>query len=251
MIWILGIILCVIISIMIYMFVEANGNRLLHHTVYAEGTKEQCNVFFISDTHNRKISPKLLSQIKNKVDFVIIGGDFADKRTSDAKIKDNLQALTNLAPTYFVWGNNDIEVGYERLMQHLTSFGVKIVCNDSQIVLNQQNKIRLCATDFNTGIDEAKHSLTNVKSGEHIIYATHSPHDFHYFYSLCTPLLSLAGHVHGGQIRIGPYSRKFPKGHFKQTGSHYELISNGYGTTLVPFRLFAKPQAHFITIQFQ
>ena len=249
MIWIIGIVSLISVLFIGYMLFEATRNNLLAHTVHATGKAEQFRIFFISDTHNRLISPKLIEQIERQVDIVIIGGDFADKRTSDEKITQNLKTLTNLAPTYFIWGNNDLEVGYERLMHHFAKFNVQVVCNDSVVVRKGLNPVRLCATDFNTGRAEAKLSLEKVEQEDYVLYATHSPEDFHHFYKLRRPLLSFAGHVHGGQIRLGPY-KKFPLGHFKERNGHYELISNGYGTTLLPFRFLAKPQAHMITINF-
>ncbi|KHE67158.1 hypothetical protein LD39_18965, partial [Halobacillus sp. BBL2006] len=60
--------------------------------------------------------------------------------------------------------------------------------------------------------------------------------------------LVLAGHTHGGQIRflgVGPYTRG---GWFSNDGIPF-LISEGYGTSLMPLRLGTKAECHLITIR--
>ncbi|MFP3427999.1 hypothetical protein, partial [Pseudoalteromonas sp. SIMBA_162] len=47
--------------------------------------------------------------------------------------------------------------------------------------------------------------------------------------------LKLGGHFHGGQIRFGPFGMHQP-GFFKVEKGVATLISNGYGTTMVPLR---------------
>ena len=57
----------------------------------------------------------------------------------------------------------------------------------------------------------------------------------------------LAGHLHGGQIRIGPIGI-YEKGSYRLKENRAELISNGFGTTGVPLRLGAKSECHIITL---
>ncbi len=47
--------------------------------------------------------------------------------------------------------------------------------------------------------------------------------------------LVLSGHTHGGQIRLFP-SKKYLKGGVYKHSNMTLFVSNGYGTTLVPFR---------------
>ena len=58
----------------------------------------------------------------------------------------------------------------------------------------------------------------------------------------------LGGHLHGGQLRLGPIAM-YPHGSKKKKKGVPTLISNGYGTTLLPFRFMAKPECHMITIK--
>ena len=60
--------------------------------------------------------------------------------------------------------------------------------------------------------------------------------------------LILAGHTHGGQIRIlgyGPYKL----GGIEFIQNCMLFVSNGFGTSTVPLRLGAKPETHLLTLK--
>ena len=240
----------ILLCLICYMMYLAFGNDVLVHNVHTSGGQETYNVFFISDTHNRLIHTSVIEQIKGNVNSIIIGGDFADRRTSLEKIEENLRLLTSVAPTYFVWGNNDIEVPREKFLLLLTKYNVQVICNDSKLIHDGENKIRLCAIDFNGTGEMVEQSIKHCKEDEHIIFVSHDPNCFKKVLDYITPLVLLGGHIHGGQIRLGPFGL-FEKGSFGSNFGTHQLISNGYGTTLLPLRLGAKAQCHIIQIHFQ
>jgi uncharacterized protein len=232
------------------MYLNAHRNHLLEHHVYTErGIEESKQIFFISDTHNRNISKRLLQKLQAyPVDWIIIGGDFADKRTSVQKIEGNLKKLTAIAPTFFVWGNNDEEVGEETIRQLMKKYGVTIVENESVILTSDQNVFRLSAVDFHEKEGKVEQALSDCKTEEVLLFVAHNPQEFEYVQYISKPLIMMGGHYHGGQIRLGKYS-VFPKGSFDEQNGVYTLISNGYGTTLLPLRLGAPVQTHILTIK--
>jgi hypothetical protein len=68
--------------------------------------------------------------------------------------------------------------------------------------------------------------------------------------------LTLAGHTHGGQIRIpylwtpfvpSAYGTRFAYGHVVEGGRHM-VVSGGLGTSLVPARLGVPPEIVRITL---
>ena len=237
-------------ALFFYMLNLGFGNNVLVHKIIANGSPDQKRIFFISDTHNRKISNRIINQIRGKVDWVIIGGDFADKRTSINKIEENLKRLTSIAPTYFVWGNNDEEVGSEQLVELFRKYGVTILANKSISLSKDINSIRLCALHFTESEKNIAQSLQHCQPEDTIIYVAHNPEEFPGILTHIKPLLLIGGHLHGGQIRVGPFGI-FPNGSFSNRSGVYTLISNGYGTTLLPLRLGAKAQTHVIEINFQ
>lgn len=226
---------------------EAHRNRVLTHEVEATGEGNPFTIFFISDTHNRRINEKMLAPYKGKVDAVIIGGDFVDGRTSVEKMKHNMRVLTQLAPTYFIWGNNDREVNAQLFTSLLEQFHITTVLNDSVVL---RDKLRLCGIDFNGTTTMIEQAVKKCEADEQVIFVSHDPYRFNKVTKFVEPLLFLAGHLHGGQIRIGRFGM-FQKGSFVKQFNTYQLISNGYGTTLLPFRLGAKAEAHLVHIRYK
>ncbi len=230
------------------MYKEANENNVKLHTIHAKGNNEQLSIFFISDVHLRKINRKMVQSIDKQIHAVIIGGDFADSRTSLERIKNNIELLQSLAPVYFVWGNNDREVGEKQLRQLFEEMGVKIVENDAFQLQQRKNPIWISAID-DTSVQNYsfERALAKCEGDDLIIFISHNPQVLQKVPTIKKPILMLGGHLHGGQIRFGKFGIH-PHGSFTVRQGVPTLISNGYGTTLVPFRLGAKPECHIIDI---
>lgn len=130
----IGLFLLVVIAFLLYMWKVAHENNVLHHQLSLHGEQEQVRLFFISDVHLRKINKKMIAQLEGHFDAVIIGGDFADSRTPIERIHENLTLLKSIAPIYFVWGNNDREIGEERLKDILQAYQVQIIVNDAVLL---------------------------------------------------------------------------------------------------------------------
>ncbi|KUF33135.1 MULTISPECIES: metallophosphoesterase [Lysinibacillus] len=243
----IGLFLLVVIAFLLYMWKVAHENNVLHHQLSLHGEQEQVRLFFISDVHLRKINKKMIAQLEGHFDAVIIGGDFADSRTPIERIHENLTLLKSIAPIYFVWGNNDREIGEERLKDILQAYQVQIIVNDA-VLLPVKNRFWLSAIE-DTTVKEYSFEKAFEKVGEQdlVVFIAHNPGVFAKVRAKFRADLMMGGHLHGGQIRFGPYG-VHPNGSYRQRDGVMTLVSNGYGTTLVPFRLGAKPQCHIIDI---
>lgn len=73
----------------------------------------------------------MIDSIDQKIQAVFIGGDFVDRRTSEETVLHNIRTLKKLGPTYFIWGNNDIEFGEQKLRQLLADHHIRIIENGS------------------------------------------------------------------------------------------------------------------------
>lgn len=238
----------VVALLLIYMFKEAHEHNIHQHEVQILGEHDVVKIIFISDVHNRKIHPKKLQTI-GFVDAVIIGGDFCDRRTSEQKLVDNLSALSSLGPIYFIWGNNDREFGESRLRGILHQFKATIIENDAIQLPNRSNSTWISAIDdTSTKNYSFKQALQKCQDDDVIIFVSHNPQVFHLARQQKKVSLLMGGHLHGGQIRFGKFGLH-PHGSFLIRQGVPTLISNGYGTTLVPLRLGAQPQMHVITLQ--
>lgn len=233
-----------------FMVKEAFENNVVHHEINLTGEEEKYSIFFISDIHTRLISDKMIRNIKEPINAVIIGGDLADKRTPISKIYQNLRLLQTLGPVYFVWGNNDREVGEERLRGIFQETGVKIVENEAILLPNMVNRCWLSAVDdVSSRKASPEKAFEKCDPQDTVIFVSHNPILFSKIGNYHADIY-LAGHFHGGQIRLGPFGI-YPQGAFSDDEGKYTLISNGYGTTMFPLRLGAKPECHIIDLNFR
>lgn len=233
-----------IVIIISYMIVTAHRNKLVSHTITAPLSKD-FTLFFISDVHNRTINQNMLAKV-GTVDAVIIGGDFCDKRTPLTKVEKNIKRLAACGKVYFVWGNNDRELEEAQLRALYQRCGVTIVENNA---IPLTDKLWLSAIEDTSSRNYSfEQAFAKVPSHSYTIFVSHNPAVFPRVIGTYPMHLALAGHWHGGQIRFGKLGVR-PKGRYQVIQGVPTLISNGYGTTLVPLRLGALPEAHIITLQ--
>lgn len=240
--------LVVAIAVIIcYMLKVAHEHNVLTHLVEVKGATDKLKLVFISDVHNRVISSKQRHLLEN-ADAVIIGGDFCDNRTSEQTVIKNLQLLQSFGPLYFVWGNNDREFGEQRLRELFQRFQVTVVENDAVLLPNRANHTWVAAIDdTSTRNYSFTQALEKCDNDDITICVSHNPQVFHLARQQKKLSLLLGGHLHGGQIRLGKYGLH-PHGSFSIRHGVATLISNGYGTTLMPLRLGAKPQLHVVQL---
>ncbi|MBA9027232.1 MULTISPECIES: metallophosphoesterase [Bacillaceae] len=246
---ILGI--AIIVVLVLYMWRMAFLNRILVQTLNFEAfeSSDPISLFFISDIHRRKISPKLIDFVRNKADFVIIGGDLREGGVPIERVAANIEKLKEIGPVYFVWGNNDYEQNEQELLNKLEEQNVIILNNKSmRINVSENQKITLLGIE-DIGEKKARYDLALRDADEHDfrILISHNPLIAKEVKSEHNIQLVLSGHTHGGQIRffgIGPYEL----GGLSKAGKSLFLTSNGYGTSTLPLRLGAKPETHLLTL---
>lgn len=251
MVWI-GMIVFSSVIILIVMVKTAFENNIEWHQLELSGSQPNMRLFFISDTHTRTISERMLSSFTNTTfDAVIIGGDFADQRTKDVVIEKNLKLLSSLGPLFFVWGNNDREVGEEKLQTFFAKYHVSVIANDAVVLKEGQVKLWLSAIDdTSTKQYSIEKAFSHIQDNDQVVFVSHNPAVFTKVQQNYHADLMIGGHLHGGQIRFGSLGLQ-PHGFYKMVNGCMTLVSNGYGTTLVPLRLCAKPQVHVIDILFK
>lgn len=234
----------------IYMVKTAFENNVEYHRLSLHGNSKPFRLFFISDIHARTVSEKMLKSLNQTFDAVIIGGDLADERTKDDVLEKNIQLLTGLGRCFFVWGNNDTEVGEEKLLHYFEQYGVTVLSNDAVRLVHDKDIIAVSAiADTSTRQYDIDCAFAKIQQGDHVVFVSHNPAVFARVRQQYRADLMLGGHLHGGQIRVGPFGIH-PHGSYKERDGCMTLVSNGYGTTLLPLRLFAKPQCHVIDLFF-
>jgi uncharacterized protein len=249
----IGLGLLIIIGLLIYMIKEGFLNQVIQNEIRFPDfpdTFGDVTIFFISDIHRRKISRRLMTKINKKVDMVIIGGDLTEKGVPFNQVKNNIELLKELGPVYFVWGNNDYEVDYHELDAFLLSNGVKILDNTAVKFESSAGEtlVLLGVDDLNEKRDRLDYALSDAGEEGFRILVSHDPRITSKITIEQNIRLVLAGHTHGGQIRIFGYS-PYEKGGIKKLPQTILLTSNGYGTTAIPMRLGARAETHLITLK--
>ncbi|WP_404452871.1 metallophosphoesterase [Virgibacillus necropolis] len=249
---ILGICLLIVIIYMVYL---AHHDTIDYQTVMDEEIPsgfDLFRIFFISDIHRRGLKQTTLNKIYQHIDLIIIGGDLKEKGVPLERVRTNLEMLKKWnKPIYFIWGNNDYEEDPEALYQLLIKENVIILANETKsIVAGNGESFNLVGLDC-CRYKEARFDLA-MKDVEdkYTILVTHAPSAF---YDMPESEqedthLVLAGHTHGGQIRIFGFGL-YESGSFKKEGKTSILVSEGYGYTRLPFRLGTKSECHVITFK--
>lgn len=239
----------------LYMVYLAHHDTIDYRTILDERIPagfDQFQIYFISDIHRRKIKQSTLNKIKKSIDLVIIGGDLKEKGVPLIRVKHNLQLLKIWGkPIYFIWGNNDYEEKPEALYELLKNENVTILANESERIYAENGAhINLVGLDC-CRYKEARFDLATKDLEEsYTVLITHAPSAF---YDLSKEekndaQLVMAGHTHGGQIRIFGYGL-YEKGSFQTIKSTTILVSEGYGYTRLPFRLGTKSECHVLTFK--
>ncbi|MEH7333812.1 metallophosphoesterase [Neobacillus drentensis] len=241
------------ILLLLYMLNQAFLNKVKEQDIYFPdfpATFGEVKIFFISDIHRRTISETIINNVKGKADIVIIGGDLTEKGVPLVRVKTNLNALKQIGPVYFVWGNNDYEVDYHELDAALMDHGVKVLDNTSVTFESNQGE-KLCllgVDDLNQNRDRLELALLDAEEDSFKILASHYPNITNKILPEHEIRLVLSGHTHGGQIHILGYS-PYKRGRLIRLQNTTLLISNGYGTTTLPLRLGAPAECHLITLK--
>ncbi|MEZ0482768.1 metallophosphoesterase [Planococcus sp. SSTMD024] len=235
------------LALLAWMFRSAHSEHKETAVIRLSGEAEfsPFKLLFISDVHRRKLRPDMFS---DQVDLVVIGGDFVERGVPDQRIRENLRVLSKLAPVYYVFGNNDREIGEERLRALLEEQSA-IILDDESVELFGNAKLKLTGIDYFAFREHSvETAFCTVEKGDSVIFISHTPFVFQHVKQFYPVSLMMAGHTHGGQIRLGPFGI-FDRGSLVASDGITELISNGFGTTTLPLRLGAKAQYHVLEIQ--
>lgn len=205
-------------------------------------------IFFIADVHRRKINQATINQI-DAVDYVFLGGDMIEKYVPFQRLVDNLSLLKNWdVPIFFVAGNNDYEKDEKQLKQLLEHHGVIILENETYELVRNGSVMNLLGMPYVEDEEERTFPLDILTNKKYFLLC-HSPYTYYHLSNEERSIFSFvfAGHTHGGQIRFfgfGPYKR----GGWRIDQDRAIFITEGYGYSLLPFRLETEAQCHVFTM---
>ncbi|MFS0643879.1 metallophosphoesterase [Siminovitchia sp. 179-K 8D1 HS] len=252
MYWMIWTILFLAALLLIFMVKEAFHNRVKKEELaFPDFPKQwgELTIFFISDIHKRLVHETIIQNIKGKADIVVIGGDLTEGGVPLSRTRKNIEMLQQAAPVFFIWGNNDYEINTGKLNKLFRECGVTVLKNEAAFLQKGESSIALIGLDDHEPSEPSLRAILHSLDDRHFkILLSHKPFILDAIRKSDNIALVLSGHTHGGQIRLfgfGPYQRGRTFHHFNTT----ILISNGYGTTLLPLRLGAPAETHLVTIK--
>ena len=265
---VIAVILVVLVWIMLY---DSNRFVVRHYSLRDQRIKKPVKAVVLADLHNKRYGKEnecLLQAIDEiRPDMILIAGDILTAKPK-ASLETAVDLLTKLAgkyPIYYGNGNHEHRLKLypenygdmaERYEEALQKIGIRRLVNEHTVL--EESGICIYGSEIDKlyykrfGIQpmdpEYLKSLLGQPSAEkYTILIAHNP-DYFPKYADWGADLVLAGHVHGGMVRIpfwgkgvvSPNVRLFPKydgGEFT-LGKTRMLLSRGLGMHTIPVRLF-------------
>ncbi|MBR5451400.1 MAG: metallophosphoesterase [Clostridia bacterium] len=235
-------------------------------------------MLLVTDFHSAEFgidNSRLVRKIKEvNPDVVLLGGDMVNSQEDDGAVFLSLcDRIASDFETYYIFGNHELIQGEDfchSLESKLQNVGVNCLNNKSTTLKKGNSEISLYGLWFNLRyyqsadaeekydfeISSAETLLGKSSDGFNILL-THSPTYFD-TYSEWGADLTLAGHMHGGMIRLpfsggvfSPEKDFFPEydaGLF-ENGENKMIVSRGLGNGHAGFRVFNPPEIVIIELK--
>jgi len=203
-------------------------------------------------------------------DLIVLLGDFtAWYRFPTTRVPDLLWAaeLKRLSAPLGVWailGNHDWWHDLAGVRGALAGAAIPVMENDAVLLgapgqhfwlagIGDQLAHPLGHGRFR-GVDDLPGTLAKITTGDPVLLLVHEPDIFPRVPARVA--LTLAGHTHGGQIRLpliwpafvpSKYGARYAYGHVVEQGRHL-IVSGGLGTSIIPARLGVPPEILHVTL---
>ena len=265
-------ILIIVLILQIYIFFNQQINDIV---IITQQIKDQqlskifsgVAVVQISDLHIEKVGlrERKLIRLINRLnpDIIFITGDFV---STNQGIEPCIKVLKQIVQGHLVvaiLGNSDHyckgkDVNTKLLTRQLKQIGIKLLVNESLKLEINRNSPKVNSFLYIVGLDDnflwrddIFKAMNNVPVDAPKILLAHAPNIVE---KICTKGINLilSGHTHGGQIVL-PFigalatnsvcgsKKKFVSGLYIE-GRANLYVNRGIGTSVLPLRLFCKPE---------
>lgn len=230
----------------------------------------------IKDSHRGKARQLLRMSRQAKPDLVIITGDLIDDSSNieyAARFISRLRAvhgviaiLGNHDHYHYsftdTWGRRDegsAKNDAVTLAETLREREVSMLINEPLRLKIHGEPLWLVGVDeYSEGYDKAQEIMAEIPPEEMLLYLAHKP-DMVNDVTIRKPALAMAGHTHGGQIRLPGLGGIIPHSKVVDRKNNSGLttigglpvhISRGFGSSQwFPFRFLCRPEISLITLK--
>jgi predicted MPP superfamily phosphohydrolase len=194
-------------------------------------------------------------------DAIVLLGDYMVSRMPGSRsvrpedIAAELSRLSAPCGVFAVLGNHDWWHNGHRVGRALTSAGLRVLENEAVPVERAGGRFWVAGlADLMTRWPDIRGTLRSVPVGEPVLLLTHEPDLF-----VNVPdrvALTLAGHTHGGQVRLpflgapvvpSIYGQRFVAGRVVEEGRTL-FVTTGIGTSILPMRFRVPPEVVVLTV---
>ncbi len=183
----------------------------------------------------------------------VLGGHFV----APEEIATELKRLHSAAGTVAVLGNHDGWFNHDRVRDALEGNSIRVVEDTAARIDTPAGPVWVAGvSDLWTGRHDLTDALSAVtEDNEPVLLLTHNPDIFPLVPERVT--LTLAGHTHGGQVRLPFFGRpivpsrfgqRFAAGHIVEGGRHL-FVATGLGTSIIPIRFRVPPSVTVLTLE--
>jgi len=218
----------------------------------------------LSDIHagvymtEREIGRYVDRIIALKPDLFVVTGDFISNSMAYLPgCAEQIARVPTKYGTFATLGNHDNWYGRMRAMRSVFHrYDVSLLVNAHRILETEQGPFAVAGIDdLHTGHPDLTAALHGLDSAVPTVLLSHRPEIFPLAASRSIPL-TLAGHYHGGQIKVSLAGvaispahlvTPYPEGLYRINAS-LMYVSRGIGTTFTPIRLNVPPEITVINL---
>ena len=247
------------------------GIRLTPEQIAEAALQDDVNVValsLLSGAHNT-LFPKVVELLKEKglndlvrlliaqkADVLLMGGDYQEGCEYVEPLFSALARVKTPMGTYGVMGNNDYERCHDDIVNTMKHYGMRPLEHEVDTLRKDGQQIIIAGVrnPFDLGRNGVSPTLA-LSPKDFVILLVHTP-DYIEDVSVANTDLALAGHTHGGQVRVfgvapvlnSHYGNRFLTGLAYNTAKIPLIITNGIGTSQLPIRIGAPAEVVMITL---
>lgn len=199
-------------------------------------------------------------------DLVVLLGDYVDGKTESHNLADLEESRFLFAAfkelqaehgVYAVLGNHDHWAGGAWVGRQLEKAGVVVLVNEHLLL---DNGLAIAGVDdYWVGRTRLQKALAGIPARTPVVLLSHNP-DVNRLIPAGSGIKAvLAGHTHGGQVRMPfsdrafwvPCAKKYrnQSGLIRETSSRWTFITKGIGTYFAPIRWNCPPDVGLLTLR--